>query len=79
MQNPLEELFKLGFFPELLSALVEIIVCPKCGEAFKKPRFELNRLGFGFGLASLDGAGDYACPKCGYKGRGDEFAPPEPG
>ena len=58
--------------------IAEIITCPKCGEEFKKPFFQLKRHGFGIGLASLSGAGDYKCPKCKYKGRADEFAPPEP-
>ena len=58
--------------------MAEIIVCPKCGEEFDKPRFQKKRHGFGIGLASLAGAGDYQCPKCRYKGEATEFAPPEP-
>ena len=53
--------------------MAEIIVCPKCGEEFDKPRFERKRFGWG---PAPPGMGTYKCPKCGYKGRSNEFAPP---
>jgi DNA-directed RNA polymerase subunit RPC12/RpoP len=49
------------------------IVCPKCGAEFDKPGFPQRRHGFGIGLSTLAGIGDYQCPQCGYKGSTDEF------
>jgi rubredoxin len=54
--------------------LAETIVCPECGAEFDRPRLQQKRYGFGFGLATLAGKGDYQCPKCSYKGRATEFA-----
>jgi DNA-directed RNA polymerase subunit RPC12/RpoP len=58
--------------------MAETIACRECGAEFEKPRFARRKHGFGFGMSNLAGYGDYKCPKCGYKGGTEEFAPSEP-
>lgn len=51
--------------------MAKMIVCPDCGEEFKRPLMDLKYSGLGW---TIPGLGLIKCPHCGEEHRRSDFA-----